>query len=103
MGGKGRGLICPRAHVFPFKPCHTHFLSNTRMCVRTSAHSHTHLSVHKQTHKGKKRERCRVQSEEKGGGVDIERAAKEEGVLQRGNPDQMLLLFCSGREEEIER
>lgn len=62
MGGKRRGPICPGAHVFPFKPCHTHFLSNTRMCVRTSALTHTHLSVRKQTHKGNERERCGVQS-----------------------------------------
>lgn len=42
MGGKRRGSICPGAHVFPFKPYHTHFLSNTWMYVCTSALTQTH-------------------------------------------------------------
>lgn len=51
MGGKGGGgvqggdSICPGAHVFPFKSCHTHF-SPKHTNDRTHEHIHAHTLTH---------------------------------------------------------
>lgn len=68
------------------------FLPNTQMTVHTSTfmhtHSHTLLPVRKQTHKGSKRERCKVQSEVEGRRREAGQTAEEERVLQKGgNPE----------------
>lgn len=51
-------------------------------------HTHTLLPVRKQTHKGSKRERCKVQSEVEGRRREAGQTAEEERVLQKGgNPE----------------
>lgn len=95
MGGKGGGgvqggdSICPGAHVFPFKSCHTHFSpKHTNDRTHEHIHAHTLLPVRKQTHKGSKRERCKVQSEVERRRREAGQTAEEERVLQKGgNPE----------------
>lgn len=79
MGGKRRGPACPGAHVFPFKPCHSHFLSNTRMCAYARACAHTRLVCAQRD----------AQWEQKGKGAESRAKAREVEPEEedRGSPD----------------
>lgn len=47
----------------PFQPLsHSFSLKHEDVCVHGRTFTHTHTRLHKQTHKGDERERCRVQA-----------------------------------------